>query len=853
MIKAFFIISLPKKDMTKLNRTDVNSTKIYVLPTLEIAPPSRLRLFFLPDGNERAKRLPGKLNYNDGGKNVVKMIMSLCERDDIDTAIFGIMSEENITKRDDIFFQELYTAFLGLAVGIETEGIFINQQVQLDLCGDLELLKAKSPMAAKLADMIHFVISKTQNIQNPRLKVKFGINYGKTAAIDENIDIIFRSGMESRTAFRSSGLLVKPKTTNYAFEDLWPLLNPLDVHHAIDEIKQKNSPQFTPGHHAETIKKILETHHQTPSEITVPTLENIANIQKLIGDVFKNDPALHQYVGIGVYTENGEEAFASGLTKSSHRVNVIPAAINQRFHQKHHGGYNILLAPGQNQQKFVIPESPEIGYATIIGCEAGPTEIQEGIKKSLQFNLENKPLLGAKRGGTKLEQLPALEKKAEFVPYFAFKKLLKNHSDFPLEKVAATIFENQKISTEKEKYNIMADLFVGKMLVWAEKNNIGFEKERELQGFVNYVFTCFFLIYTPNHPQWKNLKKNWEKTTEILCIYMEIIYLMDDRIYDAEFKNPETKNFFMKLTTSKLTAAIKKIPLSNDSTTADEANSSHYQLIETLTSQLQNLNDEVEAESSPQLYQNWQNDMVELIEAHANEWEKDNINNTLLQKLYKNYDKKTKNKFIQKYIEHIPSPSIKQKMIDLVERLGEVENVERTIIIHELNFYIYLSTTGASIGAKPVYSTIAAFQSQSTNIPPQALVELEEIYFLTNVFYRLANDLAEINRHADDRENNYDATKFIIDKHLIIYSESEAMVKSLIQLQKILTDLREQIVTQRNKFLDKYSDSEKLLQLGTVIVRSDIVALFYKGTHYRTAQRHQVELFFEKLYTLGVA
>lgn len=783
----------------------LEKSNAYILPGLDKLSQRKLRIFFLPDGNERAKHKHSK-DYSDGGKNVVRMIESLANRDDIDEVIFGLLSPENVLKRDrdkaDLpFFEQLYTAFHKLGIAIGLEGKLVKSGIKLEVIGRLDRLRTRGRAANDLADIIEDVIEKTWTENEPKLVVKFGIDYPSDILITEGIDIVFRSGMEEERAFRSSGLELTPDIVCHAFTDLWPLLKPSQIDAAINRIKEDGCKVFSKGYNAQLLRTL-----DIPALVSVDNARiaapYIGNLDKAVDELRKalySDREINEKFLVKVCS--GKNSYE--VNSSSEKKPQV-AFLTKEFEAGNlHWQSDFIVAPGQNSQSYRIPQYPSIGYASVFGTENSAFGINDAINRGYTFLGSNPRLIGASR------IMPAIEVDTDssFAEFTYLHKYAIAGEEFnkgkSLDDLVGVISKN-KNPDSREKYNIMADLFVAKMIAWAESFGVAFSSPSQQRAFLNYCYVSFFMTYVPDHPEWDKISNGWQLRAEILAEYMIVVFLFDDRIYDL-----------------KMPKALKEAQISH-------ATVSMLGALGLVAPDLSVVAvDDVTAETTDMLVR-MQRDLSEKQLSGEKRWKKRYAG--LVMSHYEEYF----------YREGLKS--------DNSEEADDTKLILMSLGI-DSDMRDYLIGVEKSIGASMAYETVLAC-CDTENVPEELLAVFDDIFFLTNIYYRLVNDASEQFKNKKDREGGVNAVK-IIRSRFINPERHGAMIDAEVEVLKIAARVKK-LLDQKREAMTKLSGYPQLLPLIIAIIRSDFAELFYKDTHFKVAKRGEVGTFFDEKYWLGI-
>src|ERR1700742_3165473 len=98
-------------DKPSANNDSLTPHTVFILPELEPLRLGRISILVLADGNRRAT---GSGGYAGGARRGVAIAEHLARRSDVATMVACILSPDNIAKRSDGFFFELYKEFIQL-------------------------------------------------------------------------------------------------------------------------------------------------------------------------------------------------------------------------------------------------------------------------------------------------------------------------------------------------------------------------------------------------------------------------------------------------------------------------------------------------------------------------------------------------------------------------------------------------------------------------------------------------------------------------------------------------------------------------------------------------------------------
>lgn len=791
--------------------------KVYILPGLDKLVQRKLRLFILPDGNNRAEYKFAK-NYSDGGRNVVNIIEMLVARGDIEEVVFGLLSPENIAKRDVDrtempFFDKLHQAFLKLGIAIGLEGKLIKSNVRLEIEGNLDRLRQRGGSAEKLANLIDYVVRMTWTNEPPEMTVKFAVDYSANVLIDQGTDILIRSGMEEEAAFRSSGLKLNPDIICKSFTDLWPVLDPQNISTEIDKIKNDGCKTFASGYNARLLA-VLEQLYSPENKLKI-AVPYSGGMSRAIEDVSKmlGDDNVRQKINVSLHGEEGQKPLNGPFGKID-----VDFITKEAFRNPDLQWYSdFVVAPGQNAGNvFRIPEQPEIAYATIFGAANTPDGIIQAVKRGCDFLDRHPRLIGASRI-SEMEKVDDDSSFSEFYYLNGYKQFFLrdvSYSSDQLEYLADQVMK-VKNNYRNVRYNLVADLFVAKQLAWAEDFGIDFDQPSQLRALLNYCYVSFFMTYVPDHPEWQAIADKWLERAENLSRYMIVVFLFDDRIYDLKMAQGKKEALMGHATQSfidglKLQESFK--PIGNSGFVVDE---NTRNIVATLTTMQNDFisridQDDLESEKSLRLRRRY----AGLIRSHHKEY------------------------FYREGLE-----------IDA----NSEKNIQRRMFLSELGVepgvIEYLIGVEQSIGASMAYEVVLA-SCDTRDVPEGVLSSFDEIFFLTNIYYRLVNDASEIFKNKQDQESGLNAVQIVRENFSENHSDG-ALINSEVKVLDYARKLKS-ILDSKRKALFEEVKYPQILPLILAIIRSDFAESFYKDTHFKVAKRQEVGRFFDEKYWLGI-
>lgn len=857
-------------------------------------PHQGLTALFITDGNGRAGG-----DYVEGAKKVVEIAKILAQYypGQISNMIAWILSEDNIEKRSKAFFKKIKQAFYWLGINIVAKNELVSAGIKMDIAGDIEFLRQHggkaienpeereeaAKEAAELADMIEAVCKLTHSIQNFRLTLKIGVGNHLGHA-----HVIVRSAAEKKGLFRNSGLYGEdqPKkifdfengemqetyspSVLVSFINYWPELPAHDVAKKIIAVRNEITEciyRESFGHNLQFLQNFWRAElasassfqetvngKETAEIITIPyhlTIQNSVVLQAMVKPYENWLKAFNRRVEIH---DRGQYPFNILGVHPDHADRIYRFIPHDRGAQSQNT-YDVILAVGQatgETSHMVIPATLLNGYTMFIPAGYDPYEVSDTLTEALDFQRNFKALHGAERY---LEGSPNLTAK-EFQRYEVLQQLLLDpqYSELPVEGVTQKCTPEQSTVLENSlgTFSKVADFFVAKMLLWAEKlkslSNISdiFERLLEKLAFVNYAFTSFFLAYYPNHENWGQLQENWEQRAEFMAHYMGLVFLMDEHIFDALTSDQN----FRKAAAPVLSKAIKGKPV--DFNSIAHFSQEQQGWLQLVYGGYKELSQSLSQISHPVLYARWQEDMINLFEGSVREWDKETLHPPLVDALIDNYDSAFP-EFEAKYLTK-RMPQFLRKKIDLA--LSKIQGgslSEKQAASYDLKQYLYFLQIEQTIGAKLTYMTLNCVNTKGLDLDPELLSDFEELGSLINFYYRAANDFAEASRGKQDQDNKpADTCSYMYEKYSQIAGNPNS-VKFLVgsSVKTLLDELSEEIKQKQVKFFEKASTANRHWQyVALALLRTEFAMGFYKGTHYREARREKVEQLFNDNYHL---
>jgi hypothetical protein len=230
-------------------------------------------------------------------------------------------------------------------------------------------------------------------VEDPALRLFFGIGYGSATPREMDVDIVLRTGVEDLGALRLSGLCSHPSIANFAMTKLWPDVTAADFDAVIESAKRRSGPCFSMGYGPDTVVAIVRALAQTPLHApvraTLVTRASPRAMDEALADLYASAPIACRAVAVehGARVHGWARGARHGLTVLDSERDAEPTGGR---------GYTSMLAPGQDHPFLVLPEQ-HYGYATIHVCDPSPAGIVEGLRTATRFSASHVALHGAER------------------------------------------------------------------------------------------------------------------------------------------------------------------------------------------------------------------------------------------------------------------------------------------------------------------------------------------------------------------------------------------------------------------------------------------------------------------------
>ncbi|AKT41261.1 hypothetical protein [Chondromyces crocatus] len=475
--------------------------KILVLPELLTGSRRRTSVLILADGNRRAS--PHRQGYGRGAHRVVEIATHLARRGDVTEMVACVLSKDNIHKRGASFFDELTAQFVALRARIERDSALIRDGIRMTIVDDLRPLYAKGGSCTALAEAMRRAADATCHQARPTLDLSIAAGYSEELAIERSVDLILRTGMECEGVLRLSGLRSHAGCLAYATSKLWPEVAPQDLDRILDDARLRMHGKLARGHHPRTLQGlVLALRQNAPRKstcVTIPSCVDEGEISRMLGATCPRmpSPAPTSY---------------RLPDHPQHELRIVGTG------EKHGGGYDAIIAPGQTPPFFVLMESLSPGYANVHACTPDAQGIVQGIHQALEFASTYVALQGAEREGVSEESTisPVIPLMGEHQPGF----------------------DGEAFATEA----LAAEAFATRALQWATRAGLMSAASAWQRAATNYALTAFYIP-----PDDMN---DHEPLRELMMRYMLLVAAGDYEVFDVTFPGETPQSRTRRIGTS---------------------------------------------------------------------------------------------------------------------------------------------------------------------------------------------------------------------------------------------------------------------------------------------------------------
>jgi hypothetical protein len=774
---------------------------VFILPALIPPRLDDITILILTDGNRRSS--PGG-GYACGARQVVSIAEHLARRPDVAAMVACVLSPDNIAKRGDGFFFELYEAFIDLGVAITTRGALVSANIRMEPWGDLGLLRARGGYALALADAVEAVARMTSSVADPDLRLLLGVGYGPDTALELDVDLILRTGMEEPGVLRLSGLRTSEGLVNCAMDTLWPDLDARGMDEVIEFYKQRASSRFVGGHSISVIVEIVaalaEAELEDPVRVTMPTSAPPRALVAALDGLYAG--RLRGCTTIAIEFAGEEHAWeehaaplrygpSRGARKEIRLVGGSPWGSPMC-----EGEISAVLAPGQEPPSFTLPGWLSHGSANVHACTATAEGIVRGIREAQRFAAAHPPLLGRDRRAGCLAVPRAPE-------------IAKAHAG----------------ALDREE---MGDRFVDKTLQWAAAAGLLLPHAAWQRAAENYALTAFF-IHHRIRTEWDEAGALWEERADLTARYMLIVAVGDEAVFDRDLDGETQEQRWLRLEASSrflLHALETEGPLPRVPRVPGA------ELLVVIAREWRALLDRYQRSCLPAVSASFRFGLRDLYAASLAEHRP----SVAARLLARGGEDPARVSAIEDRIAATP-PFVAARARALVGAAlgGDI------LATNELSALLYLTEVASAVGAGLLFRT-AALAAPSASVPRGSLSLLEETSLLLDYQFRLANDLSGfLKEPSGDRDSKENACTILVPQAASGVARAAAIVQALAACRRLSAWIGGEVNGRADRLAAAWPSMGAVVQRGVFVGRR-----VYEVGHYTTLSRAAMSAIFDE-------
>jgi undecaprenyl pyrophosphate synthase len=697
------------------------------------------RILVLPDGNSRiAANLEG---YAAGADNVVACAEHLARRGDVSTLVMCIASEHNALKRDERFFQAVYSQFSRLRTNIVTKGVLLRSDIRCRARGDLARLRAMGGARAALVDEVVAACDETTSVVHPRLHVEFWLAYSDDIAWQSDVDLVIRTGAEESDVARP-GLSLPPNVPFVFTSTLWPDAKPEELGRLADYALRDQVPQFAPGYDLEFVEKLLRVFPAArvpaPVHMTIPVCAPEADILAMLKGVYAQEQD-----GPDVRTTfacaTGNHSADYGPTDDVwYTLRLVPAA---RWHEFSREPYDAILTPGQHtgSTRLAMPA----GLAHAHSCVATAEDVLASLNKAIRFPVKHVLLHGADR--SKASELATKSPWPADLLDLMHEVTQRPHAtmeDFVRDRLAP----GADPTAENE---LLIKSISAKVLAEALGQGLLLPDESVRQSDRNYAYTgAYMMLRIPDEGNPTGL--SWERAAEVAIRCMLAISTGDNGVFDRMYPGETQEE-----SRERLDQSARYLSTVAQHDTAVKPPTVHgARLLQAIGAQWQEML-APRPHTSPALVHACHDALRRHYLANLRERERDVIDNPLVRWLcIGGLPRREAMQEIEKrYAKTTPAP-IGEKIRVLLDT-DVTESNRFHAVRREVQVVLHLADTAHSIAVEVLF-LFCALTIPKEAVTPERLEALIAVGQLGDYAFRMANDLASLN---DAAGGDQDPTK----------------------------------------------------------------------------------------------
>ncbi len=755
-------------------------------------------MLILADGNRRSSSGGG---YAGGARRIVSTAEHLARRRDVGTMVACILSRDNVAKRGQGFFFELYREFIQLGVEIATRGALVDAGVHLGIRGDLESLRRRGGHAVLLADAIEAVAAMTDTVAEPALRLVLGVGYGAETARELDVDIILRTGMEEAGVLRLSGLQTSGRIVNAATATLWPDVEPREVDELIALCPPRRSPRFRAGHGLSAIVDLVvalaKSDLDPPVRITIPASAPSAEIAAAMARLHAG--ALRGCGRIAVEYEGATYGAAAGAPR--HLLRVVGGLKAGRSSLE--GELLSVLAPGQRPPSFTVPDWLALDQANVHACGAAAEDLVAGVRAAQRFSAAHPALLGSDRAPGAVPVAPA-----------------------------PVVVPRRVATTERDE---LGDRFAERMLAWAGAAGLVLPGDAWMTAARNYALTAFF-IHVRVPTEWDPAGARWEERAELAARYMLLVAAGDEGIFDRSIADETPPLRCARLEQSSRFLRDALAPAGSGSgSSAQPPNIEGSALLAALAAQWRALDDQVRAACLPAAAAAFRAGLDDLYRASVAEHRAGIGASPFSTPPGAPVDREALSAAMEERFAGAPA-CVAARARELARDPAELHGAAGR---DELRALVYLAEVSGAIGAGLLFRA-AALSAPAASVTRSGLAALDAAATLLDYHVRLSNDVSGfLDSPGGDRDDKENACTILVPRSASGAARAAAMVAALATCRRLAAWLGVEIGGHLARLAAVWPWMAVVFQRGVFVGRR-----VYEVGHYTTASRAQLRAIF---------
>ena len=708
-----------------------------------------------------------------------------------------ILSPDNIAKRGDGFFFELYKEFIELGIDVETRGALVGAGVRMEVHGDLGPLRARGGRAVALADAIEAVADLTARVGSPALRLILGVGYGGDIARELDVDIILRTGMEEPGVLRLSGLSTGERIANVAITTLWPDVEPREVDEVIDLCKRRAAPRLAGGHSTAAIVDLAVALSRVdvgvPVRATITTDASPEALSAAMERLFAGP--LRGCATIAVEQVGDDAAAPRRWGRTEGRAARAPDRARTAAGR---GRACSVLAPGQRGPLFTLPDWLPLRHANVYACGPCARDVVEAICAAQRFSAAYPPLLGGER--TTVSAAP---------------------------RAPAAVPERAGARERDE----IGDRFAAKTLAWAASAGLVLPGAAWRTAAVNYALTSFFIHYrVPT--EWDKAGARWEERADLSARYMLLVAASDEGIFDRVLEGETPEQRWARLEAS---SRFFQGVLGIDRSPARPPRVPGAELLATIADQWRELFELHGGSCAPAAAASFGAGLASLYAASLAEHRSGLGCDWLASMTEQQADGAVLAAAIEKRFAEAPH-CVAARALALARSMGQGPSAA-----NELRTLLHLAEVSSSIGAGLLFQT-AALAAPASVVTGDTIAVVDAAAALLDYHVRLSNDVSGFLREpSGDRDPKENVCTLLVPESASGVGRPAAIVRALATCQRIAAWLSGEVGGHIDRVGAAWPSMGAILRRGTFVGRR-----VYEVGHYTTVTRAGMSRIFDE-------